>query len=85
MPVSRAMRAISFWTSMPLAACPIWLKARDEQAEGVEVARVGLEADLQLRQRLHPVVRLVAREVQLGGSARVDGVGLVVQQALDAP
>ena len=42
-----------------------------EQPERVEVARVGLEADLQLRERLHPVARGVPREVELGRGARV--------------
>lgn len=54
-----------------------------EQRERVEIARVGLEADLQLRERLQAVVRLVAREVELRGDARVRRVGLVVQEALD--
>ncbi len=57
LPVSRAMRAISFCTSMAFAAWPICVKARASSAERVEVARVRLEADLQLRERLHAVVR----------------------------
>ena len=46
-----------------------------EQAERVEVAGVGLEADLQLGERLHPVVRAVARQVELGRDARMRRVG----------
>ncbi len=54
-----------------------------EEGKGVEVLRVGLEAELQLRQRLHPVVLRVAREIELGGDAGMRGVGLVMEEPLD--
>jgi len=47
------------------------------------IARIGLETELQLRQRLHPVGLLAAREVELRGDARLREVRLVVEQALE--
>ncbi len=54
-----------------------------EEAERVEVARVRLEADLQLGERLHPVRGRPLREVELRGGARVRDVGLVVEEPLE--
>jgi hypothetical protein len=54
-----------------------------QECEGVEVFRVGLEADLQLCERLHAVVRLIARKIELGRDPGVDGVRPVMEQALD--
>ncbi len=54
-----------------------------QEPERVEIARVGLKADLQLRQRLHPVARGALREVELGRGARVREVGLVMEKPLE--
>jgi hypothetical protein len=66
----------------PLAGLPDEVERLGEEAQRVEVARVGLEADLQLAEGLQAVVRLVAGEVQLRGDARVRRVRLVVEQPL---
>ena len=54
-----------------------------QQVERLEVLRVGLEADLQLREREHAVVGAAALEVERGRAARGVGVGAVVQQPLE--
>jgi hypothetical protein len=66
-----------------LGGLPDLRERAGEEAESVEIARVRLEAHLELRERLHPVVRGVAREVDLGGGARLRRVGLVVEEPLD--
>ena len=57
-------------------------RAREER-ERVEVARVRLEADLELRERLHAVLRLASREIELGADPSLLGIGLVMEQALE--
>jgi hypothetical protein len=54
-----------------------------EQTERLDVLRVRLEADLQLREREHPVVGLPAREVHLRGETCEADLGAVVEQALE--
>ena len=66
-----------------LRRLPDHVEGAREQAERVEVALVGLEADLQLRQGEHAVVGAAAREQQLGGRPRVRGVGLLHEQAVE--
>ncbi len=66
-----------------LRRLPDGVEGTREEAERVEVFRVLLEADLELRERLEAVVRLIAREVQLGRGTREAGVLLVVEEALE--
>ena len=54
-----------------------------KKRERVQIPRVGLEADLQLRQRLQAVIRGISKQVLLRRDARVRRVGPVVQQPLD--
>ncbi len=54
-----------------------------EEIERREILRVRLNAELELRERLHPVVRRAALEIELGGEARLCGLGAVVEQALE--
>src|SRR6185503_19124165 len=54
-----------------------------EQSERVEVLRVGLEADLELGQRLQAVLARAALQVELRGDPRVAGIGPKMQDALD--
>ena len=68
---------------MAFAACPICVERAGEERERVEIARVRLEGDLQLRERLHPVVRGVSREIELGRHAGLGRVRPVLKQALD--
>ena len=54
-----------------------------EQRERIEIFGVRLEGDLQLGERLHARLRLVALQVELGGGARVERILAEVQDALD--
>ncbi len=42
-----------------------------------------MNADLELGERLHPVVRRAALQVELGGEARLRGLGAVVEESLE--
>ena len=54
-----------------------------EQAQRVEVAWIGLEANLELRERLQAVFARAALDVELGRDARVARVHAEMQDALD--
>ncbi len=58
------------------------VEGRRQGREGLQVLRVGLEGNLELAERGHPVVGLVALQVQLAGQAGVFGVGPELQEAL---
>ena len=58
-------------------------KRPPEQTQGIQILRVRLEADLQLRQRVQAVLWLVAVQVELRRQARVLGILLEVEDALD--
>ena len=71
LPESRAMRAISFCTSMAFAAWPMAVKARARRPRVSRSRGFAWKADLELGERLHAVVRAAAGEELLGGDARV--------------
>jgi len=58
-------------------------KGLSEQTQRVQVLRVGLEADLQLRERLQAVLARTALQVQLGRDPGIARVQLEMQDAFD--